>query len=452
MPARKTKTSRSSSSDGSTATKRKTDRVKPKTNAQPAGREMPEPVLSAGETQWWFDARRAKTTNKQLLSAVSDSNCAAVLTEPGQSINVPQPQVAFVKSADQLAQLKSGVGVLTEDDEIAERARSEGRPTGVYIEVKDMEEEFTRCLELADRGYDHLVIDIFDATYIPYEQLLVRTRNTPTKILRSVPIKGLEGTVEHINQSLNAFATMEHGIGVLFRKEKAENVRQLSEQLAHRRPGTMPLVEAEVFDVVHCGIGHRACVDTTTLMSAEEGMIIGSTGWGGILVCSETHYLPHMNLREFRVNAGGVHSYVWGPGNRHLYLSEMHAGQEVLVVDIHGNTRVATVGRVKIERRPLLLIKARVDLDKVPDDIREAVLAKRRAAEAVTPEGEKVDREGKYVFLNTFLQNDWHVRVMGADGEIRHSTLVRPGEKLMAHVDKAGRHMGEAIEEDIVEK
>ena len=26
-------------------------------------------------------------------------------------------------------------------------------------------------------------------------------------------------------------------------------------------------------------------------------MIIGTTGWGGVFVCSETHYLPHMNLR-----------------------------------------------------------------------------------------------------------------------------------------------------------
>ena len=29
-------------------------------------------------------------------------------------------------------------------------------------------------------------------------------------------------------------------------------------------------------------------------------MIIGSTSGGGIFVCSETHYLPYMNLRPFR--------------------------------------------------------------------------------------------------------------------------------------------------------
>ncbi len=48
-------------------------------------------------------------------------------------------------------------------------------------------------------------------------------------------------------------------------------------------------------------------------------MIIGSTGWGGIFVCSGTHYLPHMNLREFRVNIGAVHSYIWVVMVAHLF-------------------------------------------------------------------------------------------------------------------------------------
>ena len=83
-------------------------------------------------------------------------------------------------------------------------------------------------------------------------------------------------------------------------------------------------------------------------MTAEEGMIIGSTGWGGIFVCSETHYLPHMNLREFRCNAGGVHSYVWGPSNIAVYLSELRAGSRVLAVDTQGRTRVVTVGLISV--------------------------------------------------------------------------------------------------------
>jgi 3-dehydroquinate synthase class II len=188
-------------------------------------------------------------------------------------------------------------------------------------------------------------------------------------------------------------------------------------------------------------------------MTAEEGMIVGSTGWGGIFVCSETHYLPHMNLREFRVNAGGVHSYIWGPNNNALYLSEMKAGTEVLCADIRGNTRVVTVGRAKIERRPLLKIRVSVSLDNLNADVRATVEAISEAQMAVTPPGDKLAvEELRCVYINTFLQNDWHVRVMGADGKTRHSTLVQPGDELFAHVELPGRHTGLKVTEHILER
>jgi 3-dehydroquinate synthase II len=41
-------------------------------------------------------------------------------------------------------------------------------------------------------------------------------------------------------------------------------------------------------------------------------------------------------------------------------LSELCAGKEVLVVDQNGSCRTATVGRVKIESRPLILVEAKV--------------------------------------------------------------------------------------------
>jgi 3-amino-4-hydroxybenzoic acid synthase len=207
----------------------------------------------------------------------------------------------------------------------------------------------------------------------------------------------------------------------VFRSRSSRDLKEYSAQIEQRLRGHMDLVEAEVVEVQHTGLGHRVCVDTTTLMTPEEGMIVGSTGWGGIFVCSETHYLPHMNLREFRVNAGGVHSYVWGPDNVAVYLSELRAGSRSMAVDIHGRTRIVTVGRVKIERRPLLLIKSRVV------------------------------RDGETTFINTFLQNDWHVRIMGADGQVRNSTLVQPGEKLLAYSDVPGRHTGIKVTEAIVE-
>ena len=49
-----------------------------------------------------------------------------------------------------------------------------------------------------------------------------------------------------------------------------------------------------------------------------------------------------------------VHAYLAAPGGRTAYLSELQSGAEVLVVDPQGCQRTAVVGRIKVERRPLV--------------------------------------------------------------------------------------------------
>ena len=160
-----------------------------------------------------------------------------------------------------------------------------------------------------------------------------------------------------------------------------------------------------------------------------------------------------MNLREFRVNAGAVHSYVWGANGRALYLSEMRAGSEVLCVNRDGSARAITVGRAKIERRPMLNVRCRVAIDRVPAEVRELIEREQQLARSVTPNDEEIAgvAEG-WLEINAFLQNDWHVRVMGADGVVRHCTLLRPGDEILVHVDLPGRHTGLRVNEHIIEK
>ena len=67
--------------------------------------------------------------------------------------------------------------------------------------------------------------------------------------------------------------------------------------------------------------------------------------------------------RPFRVNAGPVHSYILLANGRTKYLEEVRAGDEVLVVDAHGNSRALTVGRCKVEPRPLLMLSFEVEGD-----------------------------------------------------------------------------------------
>lgn len=65
----------------------------------------------------------------------------------------------------------------------------------------------------------------------------------------------------------------------------------------------LDLISAKVTDVTHVGMGKRVCIDTVDCLKQNEGMLVGSKSCGGVLVSSETHYLPYMDLRPFRVNA-----------------------------------------------------------------------------------------------------------------------------------------------------
>ena len=410
-------------------------------------------VHGAGETQWWFDARDAK--DEALLDAVEKSNCTHIVLNLDQLVGyrTRKQKVVWLDNISQLDDLEYDVWVFTASDAIHSAAIAKKYKAGLLISVNDLEKEFPYCIAVCERGDDFVVIDIEHATYIPYELLLAKAEGKKTKILRSVPIKGLKDIVQDVDQSLNAFATMEQGVGVLFKTSQVGSIQSLSKNLQGRQSSQLSLLSAEVVEVQHTGLGSRVCVDTTSMMTAEEGMIIGSTGWGGIFVCSETHYLPHMNLREFRVNAGAVHSYIWGKDGSAMYLSEMAAGSEVLCINKNGSTRVVSIGRAKIERRPLLKIKCRVPLSQVDERIAEAASKDAQLKHNVTPDSEAIaSADANYIYLNTFLQNDWHVRVMGDDGKIRHCTLLQPGDRVLAYVDLPGRHTGLLVTDPILAK
>jgi len=50
-----------------------------------------------------------------------------------------------------------------------------------------------------------------------------------------------------------------------------------------------------------------------------------------------------------------------------------------------------------------------------------------------------------------FLQDDWHVRVFDAAAQVRNSTDIRIGDRLLCTVDRMGRHVGVPVTETIAE-
>jgi 3-amino-4-hydroxybenzoic acid synthase len=123
--------------------------------------------------------------------------------------------------------------------------------------------------------------------------------------------------------------------------------------------GQLALKEFSVMEIADAGTGDRVCVDTCSNFFRDEGLLVGAFGGGFLLCCSETHPLPYMPTRPFRVNAGAVSSYILSSPERTNYLSELRQGHTVTAVRVNGDTRPVVVGRAKIETRPLLLIKAR---------------------------------------------------------------------------------------------
>lgn len=181
------------------------------------------------------------------------------------------------------------------------------------------------------------------------------------------------------------------------------------------------LQEAVITRVEPAGLGHRVCADTISLLRRGQGMLTGNSSAFTFLVHAETEHNEYVAARPFRINAGAVHAYARLPHDRTCYLGELHAGQEVLVVDAEGVTSVATIGRVKIEVRPMLLIEAEVR----------------------TPEGVSKG--------TVFLQNAETIRLTAPGGVPVSVVDLKPGDVVLCRTDEAGRHFGMRISEDIRE-
>ena len=85
--------------------------------------------------------------------------------------------------------------------------------------------------------------------------------------------------------------------------------------------------------------------------------LVGSNAKALVLVLGETATGGFVPPRPFRVNAGPVHSYILRADGKTSYLSEVKAGDELLVASrAGGSTRSAVVGRAKVEPRPCLRV------------------------------------------------------------------------------------------------
>ena len=257
-------------------------------------------------------------------------------------------------------------------------------------------------------GANYVIIDTADWKIIPLENIIANLQNTNTKIITMAKNSGEVRTM---------FSVLELGVdGVILSTGNLEEIKKSKRYLEKRN---VAIQSCEIIEVKDVGVGERVCVDTVSILEKGEGMLVGSKSNFMFLLHNESSGSSFTSPRPFRVNAGAVYCYTVLPNGTTKYLSELESGTEILIVNREGNSRVVSVGRCKIETRPLKLIKA------IADGI-----------------------EG-----NVIVQNAETIQFIRENGDLLPVTSIKKGDKVLGILKQAtGRHFGMEVGEFILEK
>ncbi|MEM4497745.1 MAG: 3-dehydroquinate synthase II [Nitrososphaerota archaeon] len=268
-------------------------------------------------------------------------------------------------------------------------------------------EDYERMIAAARMGARSIIVRAEDLKIIALENLIADLAPYGTRIIAAAS--------PHEVETLSG--VLEKGVdGLLVAVSSPDEVDLVIDQVS--APSRLELDEAEVVEVRDIGLGERACIDTTSILSVGEGMLVGSTSSLLALIHNESLGSALTAPRPFRVNAGAIHSYTLAPDGSTRYLSELRAGDRVLVVSKRG-VRIASIGRVKIERRPLRLVRIRLN-----------------------------DIEGSVI-----VQNAETIALLSPDEAPISATEIKPGDRILAHAPRArARHFGRAVDELIIER
>lgn len=361
------------------------------------------------------DWEEAWESRKPFIRAAIETGADAVLIraeEAPEVLKLGTILMAAEKPAPGISIVVLNLTKSSDAEEVLRHAKNLRAQTKVAVLVEVSNKEMERTAIEVGKCVDYLIAVTPDWKVIPLENMIAELQRSDVKVLAGV---------KDATEARVAVETLEVGTaGVLLdaREMGPEEIRKVGEMLESLTREKLALVPAKVRLVRPVGMGDRACIDTTSLMGIGEGMLVGSQSSGMFLVHSETLASEFVAPRPFRVNAGAVHAYIRVPGGKTKYISELSAGDEVLLVNSKGETKVATVGRVKIERRPLLLVE--------------------------------VEHEGE--IYKTLLQNAETINLVSKDGSPISVAKLRPGDEVLIHVEKTGRHFGVKVEETVVER
>ncbi len=366
-------------------------------------------------TTAWLDLRNRKTDDiVEIVEAAVENQIEAVITNgvaDGKLKRRNGIQLVAFKDDDAAGTADADISVHSYNGRTSDLLASQmkqGQKDGILIDVTNKDNLEDACA--AVRAGLLTVIRFKDPTKIPLEIVLAAGSRRGAKIMTFV---------SDLEEAKVVMSVLESGPdGVIIAPRSMADIETLG-QLCGPRRGHLQLKEFSVTEISNAGTGDRVCVDTCSNFFPDEGLLVGSFGGGFLLCCSETHPLPYMPTRPFRVNAGAVSSYILSTVERTNYLSELRQGHTVTGVRVTGETRPMVVGRCKIETRPLLLVKTQ------------------------SADGETA---------SILLQNDWHVRVLGRGGAVHNITELAVGTIVMGYSAARARHVGMPVDEYCLEQ
>ncbi|MBU3949129.1 MAG: 3-dehydroquinate synthase II [Proteobacteria bacterium] len=324
---------------------------------------------------------KADPWNKDIITTALEGGADGVLVPKGYSEKVKE--LGKIQTISEDGDLKTGKDV-------------------VFYKIKSGEDE-DEIVKLSLNK--KVILECTDWTVIPLENLIAKGANVIAQ-------------VRNYQEACTVSGILEKGVKhILFNSvDMAELKKTLS--LINSETDKVSLQHAEIIEVLPVGMGDRVCVDTCTSMIPGQGMLVGNSSSALFLVHAETVENPYVSPRPFRVNAGAVHAYTRVPGGKTRYLSELCAGDQVYIADYKGNITTGIIGRLKIEKRPLLIIKALAG-------------------------GKKI---------TTILQNAETIRLTSPDGKPLSVVNLKKGDKVLVAIEESGRHFGHKIDESILEQ
>ena len=269
--------------------------------------------------------------------------------------------------------------------------------------------DIENILSAAKKGLDFVIVEVKDWKIIPLENIIAKLHKIHTKIF------AIAKTPKEVRKM---FSILDVGVdGVIF---STSSINEVREAMVYLGTSSFEMRSAKIIEIKEVGDGERVCVDTASMLHKGEGMLIGNRSNFFFLVHNESVGSSFTSPRPFRVNAGAVHCYTLAPDGTTNYLSEVETGSEVLILNSKGKARRVTVGRSKIERRPMLMIKAAI--------------------------GNEIG--------GIIAQDAETIRFVKPNGQLISVTHLKKGDTVMVHAKPAmGRHFGmEISDEYILEK